>query len=444
VSGPLASPNTLRETGAEDREEDVVPLPRFDRLVIPLWMAVAAVAGDIRADLTVSTDFEGASAVVDRIDEATHEVHVRPGGDPARGWPCWWYLRIDGLAQGQAATLVVRASDRPARNNGVDTGRPLASGWSLPDRAAVSDDGAAWRHSPAGVRDGGRVAYQVMGTGGPLWIAWGPPFTARECDDLLAQAVARRPKHASVFELARSREGRPVRGLRLKSPGTDNLPAVWLQARQHAWESGSSWVARGFIEWSLGDEADAVWLRAHADVVVIPVMDVDRVATGDGGKEADPHDHNRDWSPVPFYPEIAATQRRLESLSTDGRLAIFLDLHNPAADDRRPFFFVGPADGLSDTARAHRDRFLAFAARRLDAPLPLDPAPRVTGPAYHPLWRHKSDVWVDEHTRTGAVAACLETAWNTPHSTTVGYREVGAKLGRAIADTLRLRHGDAQ
>ena len=68
----------------------------------------------------------------------------------------------------------------------------------------------------------------------------------------------------------------------------------------------------------------------------------------------------------------------------------------------------------------------------------------MTGPAYHPLWRHKSDVWVDEHARTDAVAACLETAWNTPYSTTAGYREVGAKLGRAIADMLRLRHVAAE
>lgn len=442
MSKPRACTNTLRETRAEDREEDVSLMLRFDALVT--WMTVAAIAGDGRAELFVSTDFEGGSAMVDAIDPVRHEIQVRPGGNPARGWPCWWYLRIDGLAAGQAATLVVRGSERPARDNGVDTGRPLAPGWSLPDRASVSDDGAAWRHTPPGVRDGGRVAYALLGTGGPLWVAWGPPFTGRECDDLLAEAVTRRPEHVDVFELARSREGRPVRGLRLKPQGKEHLPAVWLQARQHAWESGSSWVARGFVEWSLGDEPDAAWLRSHADVVVIPVMDVDRVATGDGGKESDPHDHNRDWSPAPWYPEIAAAQRRLEALSADGRLVIFLDLHNPAPNDRRPFFFVGPADGLSDAARARRDRFLACAVRWLDAPLPLDPAPRVTGPAYHPLWRHKSDVWVDEHTRTDAVTACLETPWNTPHSTTAGYREVGAKLGRAIADALRLRHVDTE
>jgi len=408
--------------------------------VVPVLAALFPAA--VRGELTVSTDFEGGSAVVDAIDAAAHEIIVRPAGDPARGWPCWWYLRIDGLPSGQTATLVVRGSTRHARNNGRDTEKPLSSNWALPSQAAVSDDGVTWRHTEPGVRQAGQVSYLVTGTGGPIWLAWGPPFTSRDVDELFEQAVARRPEHARVFELARSREGRAVRGLRVTTTNAEPLPAVWIQARQHAWESGSSWVARGLVEWLLADEPDAVWLRTHGDVTVIPVMDVDRVATGDGGKESEPHDHNRDWSPTPLYPEVAAAQQRLQELARERRLAIFLDLHNPGPNDLRPFFFVGPADRLPDAARANRDRFLMFASRRLDGPLALDSTPRVTGTTYHPLWRQISGVWVSEHTDTDAVAACLETAWNTPHGTAAGYRGVGAKLGQAVADYLRLHRSE--
>lgn len=409
--------------------------------IVPVLAAVLATPqATVRAELTVATDFEGGSAVVDALDADTREIIVRPGGDPARGWPCWWYLRIEGLPRDQTATLVVRGSRRHARNNGQDTGKPLASNWALPDQAAVSADGVTWRQTAPGVRQGGQVSYPVTGTGGPVWLAWGPPFTSRERDELLDQAVARRPGDTSVFELARSLEGRAVRGLRVTAAGAERPPAVWIQARQHAWETGSSWVARGLVEWLLGDAPDAAWLRAHADVFVIPVMDVDRVATGDGGKESDPRDHNRDWSPAPHYPEIAATQQRLRDLAMERRLAVFLDLHNPGPGDRRPFFFVGPADRLSDGARANGERFLTLAARRLDGPLALEAAPRVTGTTYHPLWRQISGVWVNEHTDTDAVSACLETAWNTPHSTTAGYRGVGVKLGQTVADYLRLHH----
>lgn len=404
-----------------------------------IGVMLAGCAASLRAELAVTTDFEGGSAVVDAIDPVRREIRVCPGGDPARGWPCWWYLRIDGLAADQTVTVVVRGSERPARNNGHDTGKPLASNWALPAQAAVSDDGVTWRQTAPGTRDGDRVSYPLTGTGGPVWVAWGPPFTSRESDDLSRFVSAALPGHADVFELARSREGRPVRGLRVTTTARERPPAVWIQARQHAWESGSSWVARGFVEWLVGDEPDAAWLRAHAEVFVIPVMDVDRVATGDGGKESDPRDHNRDWGPTPHYPEIAATQRRLGALAEENRLAMFLDLHNPGPRDEQPFFFVPPPALLTDGARAYRDRFLTFAARRLDAPLALAPAPRVTGSTYHPLWRQISGVWVSEHAGADTVAACLETSWNTPHSTVSGYRGVGMKLGRAIADSLRSR-----
>lgn len=385
------------------------------------------------AELTVKTDFEGGSAQVDSIDSAAREIKLRPGGDPARGWPCWWFVRIDGLGAGERAILILRGSERPARNNGSDTGKPLSPNWAMPAAAAVSDDGEAWRQTELGTRETDRITYPLVGNGGPLWVAWGPPFTSRESEVLFADAVKARPELASVFELARTREGRSVRGLRFGTPGAEKKPAVWIHARQHAWESGSSWVARGFVEWLLGDDADAVRLRESAEIFVVPIQDVDRVATGDGGKEADPRDHNRDWDEAPIYPEIAATQQRLLGFAAEKRLAVVLDLHNPAATDRRPFFFVGPPELLSDEARANRGRFLSLAAEHINGPLFLEPKPRVTGQNYHPLWRQISGQWVNDHGNPHTMAACLETSWNTPHSTTEGYRKVGEQLGRAVA-----------
>lgn len=374
---------------------------------------------------------------MDGIDDAARVVEIRPGGDPARGWPCWWFVRIDGLGAGEEATLVVRGSERPARNNGAVTGKPLSSNWAMPAAAAVSEDGVNWRQTGLGTREPDRISYPLTGKGGPLWVAWGPPFTSREASGMLDEAERAGPGLARVFELAKSLEGRAVRGLRIAAEGGEKKPAVWIQARQHAWESGASWVARGLVEWILGEEADAKWLRDSAEVFVIPIMDVDRVATGDGGKESDPRDHNRDWTDAPHYPEIAATQRRLLALAAEERLAIFLDLHNPGANDRKPFFFVGPPELLAEEGRANRERFLGLAAAKIDTPLALDPKPRVTGQNYHPLWRQISGQWVNDHGNSFTMAACLETSWNTPHSTTEGYRAVGAKLGRAVAAYLR-------
>ena len=119
-----------------------------------------------------------------------------------------------------------------------------------------------------------------------------------------------------------------------------------------------------------------------------------------------------------------------------GRLAVFLDLHNPASRDLRPFFFVGPPELLSETARTNRERFLNLAVEHLTGPLTLEPKPRVTGANYHPLWRRISGQWVNDHGNEHTLAACLETSWNTRHSTTDGYRTVGRQLGEALAEYL--------
>jgi hypothetical protein len=217
------------------------------------------------------------------------------------------------------------------------------------------------------------------------------------------------------------------------------LPAVWVQARQHAWESGSSWVARGLVEWLMAGEASAKWLRQNAEIVVIPIMDVDNVVSGHGGKEEEPRDHNRDWDDNPVFPEVAAAQRHLQQWATQGRLDFFIDLHNPAPNDPQPFFFCGPPDLLSDRGRDNRALFLDIAHQHIREPLAVEPNPRITGPSYHPLWRKISGQWVTDHGNDFTVAACLETSWNTPHSTTQGYRAVGQQLGAAIAEYLQRR-----
>ncbi len=360
-------------------------------LAFALWLVVTAPAAELR----VSTDFEGGSAMVESVDPAARVIRFMPGGDPRRGWPCWWYLRVDGVGKDERVTLDLAGSDRPTRNNGQDTGKPLAASWAMPARATFSTDGKTWRHTAPGKREGTRILYEITGSGGPLWVAWGPPFTPRDTDALLAEAEKLLPA-AKSFELARTRGDRPVRGLRVSEATAPKPPGIWIQARQHAWESGSCWVARGLTEWLVSDDADAKWLRGHAEVLVVPIMDVDNAATGNGGKEAAPRDHNRDWDDNPVYPEVAAAQQRLRTLAKEDRLAVFLDLHNPGPGDPT-FFFVLEPQFLKEPMIAQCQRFIELAYGRISKIKPLIPMsnrPKTTGPSYHPLWRNMSASWV--------------------------------------------------
>ena len=382
-------------------------------------------------ELKVHTDFEGGSAKVETIDQTARIIRIVPAGDPERGWPCWWSLRLDGADASSPITIDVGGSPLPARNNGKDTGKPLSTSWAMPIRATYSTDGETWHHTGPGKRVGGRIQYQVPPTA--KHVAWGPPFTPKDTEALIMRAEQSTPA-ARSFELATTRGGRAVRAIRF---GAGNRLGVWVHARQHAWESGASWVARGFAEWLSSDDTNARWLRDQAEVVIVPIMDVDNAATGNGGKEAAPRDHNRDWDDKPVHPEVAAAQKLLKEWASHGRLDLFLDLHNPGAADLRPFFFVGPEELLTEEGRKRRSAFLAAARQQIADPMPLEEKPRITGAGYHPLWRQISGQWVNEHGNSHTVAACLETSWNTPHSTPNGYQAVGRQLGLAVADYLR-------
>src|SRR5687767_11430688 len=97
------------------------------------------------SELRVDTNFEGGSARVETIDQVLRIVRIVPAGDPERGWPCWWYLRLDGTGSDYPVTVDLGGSDLPARNNGKNTGKPLASSWAMPMRATFSIDGETWQ-----------------------------------------------------------------------------------------------------------------------------------------------------------------------------------------------------------------------------------------------------------------------------------------------------------
>lgn len=407
------------------------PLRSLQSLLAFACISLLSIPGGHADDINVVTDFEGASAKVESIDQTTRTARITPAGDPERGWPCWWSLRLEGVSGEAAVTIDLGGSPLPARNNGKNTGKPLAASWAMPMRAAYSIDGETWQHTAPGKRVGDRIQYQVPPTA--KHVAWGPPFTPKDTASLISH-LEQTKTGAQGFQLATTLEGRAVRAVRF---GAGNKLGIWVHARQHAWESGASWVARGFAEWLGSNNSEARWIREHAEVVIVPIMDVDNTATGNGGKEAAPRDHNRDWDDKPVHPEVAAAQTLLKEWAGRGRLDLFLDLHNPAPGDLRPFFYIGPDDFLSPDGKKRRTAFLAAARQRISDPLPLEEKPKVTGPTYHPLWRQISGQWVNDHGNPHTVSACLETSWNTPHSTTEGYRTVGKQLGQAVVDYLK-------
>ena len=407
----------------------------MQRLLIVAILAAAWLAQESRScvaadPLTVESNFEGASVRVLEIDEAARSVSFMPGGDPARGWPCWWYFRVDGVVPGETITLRLRGSTAT-----LEARKPLSASWAMPAQATYSTDGETWRHTAKGRREGEWMIYTLKPGAARVFVAWGPPYTPSAAAKFV-RAMSKLSPHARAAELCRSRGGLAVPMLHVREGERTQKQrfGVWVQARQHAWESGSSWVAQGFAEWLLSDDEDAAWLRQRAEVFVVPVMDVDNVATGNGGKNALPHDHNRDWSEKPHWNEVVAARRIVGGLIDEGRMDVFLDLHNPAPGDPS-FFYILPKEMLTEPMIGLRDRFIELAYARISKIKPLMPMsnkPKVTGAGYHPLWRQISANWVSMHGNPHTVSLCLETMWNYKNSTTTGYRAVGANVAASV------------
>jgi hypothetical protein len=383
----------------------------FISLVAPLL--VVAQAG---SDLKLLADFPGGSARVESIDQPSRTIRVLPYPHKDRGWVCWWYFKVEGIRPGETLTLDV--------GGGV---------WATPDQAVFSTDNLTWKQTEPGKREKDRIVYRVKLDGKEAWFAWGPPFVLKHAQELV-QKWAKESPHATAFELTRSKEGRAVPGLRVQQAGAedDDRVGIWINARQHAWEAGSSWVCKGFTDWLLSAEPEAEALRKKARLTIVPIMDVDNVETGAGGKNQKPHDHNRDWSAKPVWPEVEAAIKQIGELNKTGRFDLFVDLHNPGANDRQPFFFIPATELMSPAARRNLDSFLTASRTEITGPLKLNPKPRESGANYDPNWEKISANWVVKHSKEHVVALCLETSWNTPQSTVVGYERVGKELGKAI------------
>lgn len=410
------------------------------KFFITLFAVTAATIGGWHAvclavePLSVASDFEGASVADVMIDQTSRTISFMPGGDPERGWPCWWYFRIDGVTPGQSVTLRLRGSTARLGDK-----QPLAAAWARPRQATWSIDGKSWLQTNAGQADGEWMVYTFQSNAQSAFVAWGPPYPPGTASALIDQISAASP-FAEAVELCRSREGRSVPMLHVREGDRTQSQrfGVWIQARQHAWESGSSWVAQGLIEWVVSDSVDAAWLRQHADIYIVPVMDVDNAATGNGGKDALPHDHNRDWSENPHWNEVQAAQRRIQELIDAVRMDVFVDLHNPAPGDPT-FFYILPHEMLKEPMISLRDRFIELAYARISRIKPLIPMsnqPKITGSNYHPLWKQISSNWVSMNGNPHTVSLCLETIWNSENSTTTGYRAVGASLAATVRDYL--------
>jgi len=94
---------------------------------------------------------------------------------------------------------------------------------------------------------------------------------------------------------------------------------VILTARHHACESTGSYVLEGVLEELIKAPIE------NTHVFAVPFVDFDGVIDGDQGKGRIPHDHNRDYTESPIYPEGAQIMKYADRYGCQ----LGFDLHSP-------------------------------------------------------------------------------------------------------------------
>ncbi|MFN3653378.1 MAG: M14-type cytosolic carboxypeptidase [Armatimonadota bacterium] len=295
----------------------------------------SAPAGPALPAITFNTSFEGASlGKVEKLGETRFRCSVE-GQYDERGrnrQATWYYFRMDRV-RGRHLTLTL--TDLVGEYND----RPGAVPMSADTIPVYSEDGLTWRHFPQMEWDdrAKEATLRFRPAADTIWIAHVPPYTHSDLLRLLRE-IDRSPA-ARIEVIGKTVQGRD---LHLVTVTDFHVPdagkrTVWLQARQHAWEAGTSYVLEGALRFLTSEDERARELRRKLVFRFLPMGDPDGSARGKVRFNANGYDVNRHWDEVDLrakdllasMPEIWYTKKLLLAEVDAGRaIDLMVNMHN--------------------------------------------------------------------------------------------------------------------
>jgi hypothetical protein len=203
----------------------------------------------------------------------------------------------------------------------------------------ISDDGEHWRPIADATWDdrAKEATLRLQPEHESVWIAHQPPYTHSKLLRLIEQVD--RCADARIEVIGKTAQGRDLHQITVTAAEVDDRDkvTVWLQARQHAWESGTSYVMEGALRFVTSDDPSALALRRRVVFAFTPMVDPDGCATGQVRFNANGYDINRHWDEVDLrqkrflaqMPEIWYVKKAISSHVDSGRkIHLMINLHN--------------------------------------------------------------------------------------------------------------------
>lgn len=338
----------------------------------PLSAATPPAAAPSAPPILFNTAFESASlGKIEKLSETEFRLHIK-GQQDSRGrnrQATWWAFRMDDLA-GREVTLRLTAfkgeyNDKPAN--------APAGAWYRP---VFSHDGETWEHfsDPAWDAEKDELTLVLKPRANTVWLAHVPPYSQARALKVIEE-IGRLPQ-ARAEVIGQTVLGRPLHLVTVTNFSKPDAAkkVIWMQARQHAWEAGTSFLLEGALRFVASDDPAAQRLRDENVFCFVPMINVDSVVSGEVRFNANGWDPNRQWDEVDLHnklwlernPEIWYVKKALLAQHARQPVAFALNLHNTEMNE----YFDTMVDAEPQLAMMHRFFDLAVAQTTFDPSRP--------------------------------------------------------------------------
>jgi hypothetical protein len=290
---------------------------------------------DLPVPIRLHANFEGGSiGTIEKLGETSYRCHIKgqQNQEARNRQASWFYFEIDG-ARGRELTLTM--TDYVGEYNGKPGACPMG-----PDLVPVfSLDGVTWNDVPSVVWDDKtkEAAIKLQADCDTIWLAHVPPYTHNRLKTLISE-IDQSPD-VLVEVIGKSVQGRDLHMITVTSVNVPDQgkPTIWLQARQHAWEAGTSYVMEGALRFIISNDAQAQSLRDRFIFKFTPMVDPDGSANGEVRFNANRFDVNRHWDEVnlrdkkflKWMPEIWYHKKAIyQYLESGHTIDLMINLHN--------------------------------------------------------------------------------------------------------------------
>lgn len=346
-------------------------------LLAALALDSSALAQPATGPVRFNTAFEGAALErVEVLGETEFRVHV-PGQHDERGrnrQATWYYFRMDNV-RGRDLTITLTGFAPFEYND-----KPVTSISGEPP-PVYSHDGVHWQVYTTQEWDNtakeGKL--KIHAEGDSLWIAEVEPYPYSRLVRLLDE-ISQSP-HARVEIVGRSVLGRELPVVTVSDFAKPDAAkkTIWLQARDHAWESPTSLVMEGALKFAVSDDPAARSLRENYLVRFTPMVDPDGSALGKVRFNANGWDFNRHWDEIDLrdpvwlqrMPEVWYYKKAVRDYVNAGTpIAFLVHLHNTNSE-----YMTGQAPTEEDVPRLQRLFDLLVEKTQFDPSRPISVRP---------------------------------------------------------------------